>query len=58
MKRELNPFEWWMVKSNLKTIASGADQQKIIAILKANGYPSIAEAVADRLHDSTIPRNI
>lgn len=49
MKKELSPFECWMVRSNLKTIAAGANPEQIIATLKANGYPRIAEAVAEWL---------
>jgi alanine racemase len=49
MKKELSPFERWMVRSNLQTIEAGADPERIIAILKVNGYPRIAEAVAEQL---------
>lgn len=46
IQRELSPFERWMVKSNLETIRStGVSISEHTAILRANGYPSIAAAV-------------
>lgn len=46
MKRPLNPFEQWMVKSNLDRIrAEGLQPSEVAAQLRANGYPRIAEAV-------------
>lgn len=53
----LDPFQQWMVRSNLQTIASGeASAEEIDATLRANGYPSIADAVASALAVSTITR--
>lgn len=43
--RALNPFELWMVKSNLETINGGVPMEEQVAILKANGYPRVAAAV-------------
>lgn len=44
---KLSPFERWMVKSNLQTISeTGVPTATQIAILRANGYPKIAAAVA------------
>lgn len=40
-----------MVKSNLQTIADGADPGKHIALLRANGYPRIANAVESEYMD-------
>lgn len=48
MKRKLTPFEHWMVKSNLQRIAEGENPSATqIAILRGNGYPQIAGAVAE-----------
>jgi hypothetical protein len=45
---KLSPFERWMVKSNLQRIAEGENPTATqIAILRANGYPKIAAAVAE-----------
>lgn len=46
MAQILNAFENWMVKSNIQTIEDGAASATIIATVKANGYPTVAEAVA------------
>lgn len=46
----LDPYEQWMVRSNLKRIADGeASAEAIVATLRANGYPSIADAVLANL---------
>lgn len=46
MTPELNPYERWMVQSNLETIASTAvTAEEQAARLRANGYPRIADAV-------------
>lgn len=42
----LTPYQKWMVKSNLKTIHEGTEAAgKIIALLRAQGYLKVAEAV-------------
>jgi hypothetical protein len=44
----LSPYERWMVNANLETIRSTtvtADEQ--VALLQANGYPRVAQAVAE-----------
>jgi hypothetical protein len=43
--KTLDPYEIWMVNSNLQTIHNGTPKEKIIATLKANGYSNIANAV-------------
>jgi hypothetical protein len=44
----LSPYEQWMVRSNLETIRStGVAAAEQAALLRANGYPRIAEAVAE-----------
>lgn len=44
--RPLNPFQLWMVKSNLAAITAGETTATArIAELTANGYPNIADAV-------------
>jgi len=45
VQRKLDPYEQWMVKSNLETIQSGVPMADQVAILKANGYPRVAAAV-------------
>lgn len=42
----LDPYERWMVQSNLAHIAAGEDADIIIATLRRNGYDNIADAVA------------
>jgi hypothetical protein len=43
---DLTPYERWMVTSNLKTIQeTGVAPIDQAALLRANGYPKIAEAV-------------
>lgn len=49
--RELDPFERWMVRSNLETIKSGEDPERLIAILRANGYIRVADAVAEKVKE-------
>lgn len=45
--KPLTPYERWMVKSNLKTIESGEmTTENVLTVLRAGGYPSIADAVA------------
>jgi hypothetical protein len=39
----------FMVNSNLRTIAEGADPKKTIATLRSNGYHKIAQEVENRL---------
>lgn len=51
MKRTLNPFEQWMVKSNLQTIASGASAEEIVATVKGNGYADVAAAIESELQN-------
>jgi hypothetical protein len=43
--KALTPYERWMVKSNLETIRQGTPAADQVAILRANGYPKIADAV-------------
>lgn len=43
--RELSAYERWMVRSNLETIRQGMPVQEQVALLRANGYPTIADAV-------------
>lgn len=46
-EKPLTPMERWMVKSNLKRIQDGENPSATqIAILRQNGYPRIAKAVA------------
>jgi hypothetical protein len=49
MKMNLDPYEQWMVKSNLKTIESGVPAEEIIQTLRRNGYDQIADVVCDAL---------
>lgn len=44
-KRELNPFERWMVKSNLEHLEEYGGLEVAVARLRANGYDRIADAV-------------
>lgn len=44
-ERQIDPFKKWMVESNLNTIAKGVPMETQVAILRANGYASIADAV-------------
>ena len=53
MEKQLDAFDRWMVKSNLKTIAAGEDAARLIALIRANGYPSIADAV-ERVHGTVV----
>lgn len=46
MTDHLTPYEQWMVQSNVNTIRAGESALEIIARLRANGYPKIAEGVA------------
>lgn len=44
----LSPYEQWMVRSNLETIRStGVTVAEPSALLRANGYPQIAQAVEE-----------
>ena len=43
----LTPYQQWMVQSNLKTIAEGTNVAVQTALLEANGYPVVAEAVRE-----------
>ncbi len=43
--KPLTPMEQWMVRSNLETIKAGKPMEEQVAILRANGYPRIADAV-------------
>jgi alanine racemase len=43
----LNPFEQWMVKSNLNHLEEYGGLEIVVARLKANGYPHVAEAVEE-----------
>ena len=45
MNTKLTPYEVWMVKSNLETIRNGVSAAEQIAILRANGYLKVADAV-------------
>jgi hypothetical protein len=55
MERELDPFERWMVKSNLATINSGTLMKDRVVILKANGYPKVAAAVEKAWNERKTP---
>lgn len=48
-ERQFDPFKKWMVESNLKTIAEGVPMETQVAILRGNGYASIADAVEKAL---------
>jgi hypothetical protein len=51
-KKELSPYDRWMVKSNLKRISEeGADPAQLVATLKQNGYLRVAEAVESALKE-------
>jgi hypothetical protein len=56
IERELDPFERWMVKSNLKTINSGILMTTQVTILKANGYQRIAAAVEKAWNERAVPK--
>jgi hypothetical protein len=44
----LDPFQQWMARSNMKTIREqGVSVEHQTAVLRANGYPSIANAVEE-----------
>lgn len=44
----LSPYEQWMVRSNLDTIReTGVTVEDQAALLRANGYPRIAQAVVE-----------
>lgn len=46
MNLPLNPFSWWMIKSNVTRIQEeNLNPLHVIATLQANGYPSIAKGV-------------
>jgi hypothetical protein len=46
----LNPFQQWCVRSNVQRVTGGeATADEIDKTLRANGYPSIADAVAKAL---------
>ena len=43
----VNAYDQWMVASNLRTIReTGVSVAAQVALLRANGYPRIADAVA------------
>jgi len=43
---ELNPFEQWMVESNLQRISEeGLEVKAVVELLRARGYDHIASAV-------------
>lgn len=44
-QRTLDPFEKWMVRSNLETIRAQNNASEIVAILRAGGYLRVAAAV-------------
>jgi hypothetical protein len=49
MSERLSAYEQWMVRSNLARIAAGETRaDTAVALLRANGYPRIADAVAER----------
>lgn len=41
----LSAYEQWMVQSNLDRIAGGENAVAVVAVLRANGYARIADAV-------------
>jgi hypothetical protein len=46
----LNPFECWMVQSNVNTIQAGEmTLETVLATLRHNGYPQIAAAVEQHM---------
>jgi hypothetical protein len=51
MKKGLNPYEQWMVRSNLEHIkTNNLNADSVIAQLRFNGYPQIANAVAEAIN--------
>lgn len=57
--KNLTPFDLWMVKSNLQTIRDGKQAaDDVLAILRANGYHSVAEGVASALKETADPTAI
>lgn len=53
MIANLNPFQQWMVRSNLQYIpAEGLDV--VVNRLRANGYPNIADGVTEAYESNTL----
>ncbi len=49
--RQLNPFEIWMVRSNLETVKTKGIAW-VVNTLNDNGYPKIAKAVKKAYDDN------
>lgn len=50
--KTLDAFDRWCVRSNLARIASGeATAEETVQTLRANGYPSVADAVERAVAD-------
>jgi len=48
-----NPYERWMVRSNLERIERGeADPAAVVATLRAGGYERVAAAVEELLEEA------
>jgi hypothetical protein len=44
----LDPFQRWMVRTNLRLIATGeTTAEEIVGVLRHNGYVRVADAVAE-----------
>ncbi len=46
----MDAYDEWCVKSNLRTIAEGADPKEIVETLKQNGYQKVATELEKQLN--------